>query len=101
LADAVVVLAEKECPSVCVFRGVMKDISVAQQVGWVSTKVYVFSGVLANGGRISVSMSAQSMMAGRKGHLGVAGMPDNFIFPSFRLESSVSKSLQQRRLTRV
>ena len=91
--EAVVVLADKECPQVCAFRAVTEYISAAKSIGWDLTKGYLFPVVLADGGRGPVALSAPRMTAALQGHLRAAGMPDHFTMHSFRVGGSVSKSL--------
>ena len=92
--EAVVVLAEKECPQVCAFRAVTEYISAAQSIGWDLTKGHLFPVVLTDGRRGAVALSAPRMTASLQGHLRVAGLPDHFTMHSFRVGGSLSKSLE-------
>ena len=92
-AEAVVFLAEKECPQVCTSRGVTEYISAAQSNMWDLTKGHVFPLVLANGSRGTVPMSAQRMTAAVQGHLRAARMPYHVNMHSFHVGGSVSKAL--------
>ena len=57
-AEAVVVLADKESPQTCAFRGVTEYISAAHSIGWDLAKGHLFPLVLADGSRGPVPMSA-------------------------------------------
>ncbi|CAN0059809.1 unnamed protein product, partial [Laminaria digitata] len=63
-SEAVVVLADKECPQICAFRGVTEYISAAQSIGWDLAKGRLFPVVLPDGGRGrgKVAMSAPRMV---------------------------------------
>ena len=92
-AEAVVLLADKESPQTCAFRGVMEYIPAAQSIRWDLAKGHLFPLVLADGSRGPVPMSAQRMTAALQGHLRMAGLPDHFTMHSFRVGGSVTKSL--------
>ena len=92
-AEAVVVLADKESPQPCAFRGVTEYISAVCSIGWDLAKGHLFPLVLADGSRGPVPMSAQRMTAALQGHLRMAGLPDHFTMHSFRVGGSVTKSL--------
>ena len=62
-AEAVVVLAGKESPQSCAFRGVTEYISAVHSIGWDLAKGYLWPLALADGSREPVPMSAQRMTA--------------------------------------
>ena len=92
-AGAAVVLTNRECPQVCVFRGVTGYFSAAQSIGWDLTEGHLFPVVPTDGGRGPVPVTAQRMTAALQGHLRAAEMPDHFTMHSFRVGGSMSNSL--------
>ena len=92
-SEAVVVLADKECPQICAFRGVTEYISAAHSIGWDLAKGHLFPVVLPDGSRGDVAMSAPRMVTALQGHLRAAELPSHFTLHSFRSGGSLSKSL--------
>ena len=91
--EAVVVLADNECPQICAFRGVTEHISAAYSVGWDLAKGHSFPVVLPGGGLGDVALTAPRMVTALQGHLRAAGLPTKFTMHSFRSGGSLSKSL--------
>ena len=60
-SEAVVVLADRDCPAVCAFRAVTAYISAAQRMGWDLTAGHLFPVVTAEGGRGSLPLPAARM----------------------------------------
>lgn len=91
--EAVVVLTDKECPSICAYRGVTEYISAAQGLGWDLRKGRLFPVVTPEGSRGREKLSAPRMTADLQGHLRRANLPSHFTMHSFRVGGSLSKSL--------
>ena len=89
-SEAVVVLADKECPQICAFRGVTEYISAAHSIGWDLAKGHWFPVVLPDGSRGDVAMSAPRMVTALQGHLRAAELPGHFTLHSFRSGGSLS-----------
>ena len=77
-SEAVVVLADRDCPHKCACRAVTAYISAAQRIGWDLPAEHVFPVVAAEGGRGSRPLSAARMTASLQLHLREAGLPNHF-----------------------
>ena len=86
-------LADKECPQICAFRGAMEYVSAAHSIGWDLAHGHLFPVVLPDGHRGGVAFSAPRMVTALQGHLRTAGLPSNFTRHSSRSGGSLSKSL--------
>ena len=60
-SEAVVVLADRDCPAVCAFRAVMAYISAAQRMVWDLTTGHLFPVVTAGGDRGNLPLPAARM----------------------------------------
>jgi len=92
-SEAVVVLADRDCPAICAFRAVKAYISAAQRIGWDLTAGHLFPVITTEGGRGSRPLSGARMTASLQGHLREAGLPSHFTMHSFRVGGSLSRSL--------
>ena len=82
--EAVVALADRDCPAVCAFRAVAAYISAAQRMGRDLTTGYLFPVVTAEGGRGSLPLPVARMMTALQAHLRAPGLPSHFTMHSFR-----------------
>ena len=92
-SEAVVVLADRDCPAICAFRVVTAYISAAQRIGWDLSTGHLFPVATAEGGRGHLSLSAARMTANLQSYLRMADLPNHFTMHSFRVGGSLSKSL--------
>ena len=76
------------------FRGVTEHISATLRIGWDSSEGFLFPVVDPNETRGTVAVSARRMTAGLQMNLRAAGLPDHYSMHSFRMEGSLSKSLE-------
>ena len=88
-SEAVVVLADRDCPAVCAFQAVTAYISATQRMWWDFTAGHLFPVVTAEGGRGSLRSPYDDL----QGHLRAAGLPSRFTMHSIRVGGSRSKSL--------
>ena len=87
-SEAVVVPADRDCPTVCAFRAVTAYISAAQRMGWDLTAGHLFAVVTAEGSRGSLPLSTARMTTASQDHLRAAGLPSHFTMYSFRVGGS-------------
>ena len=69
-SEAVVGLADRDCPAICAFRTVTRCITIAQRIGWNLTTGHLFPVVTAARGRGRLPLSAARMTANLKGICG-------------------------------
>ena len=74
--------------------GVTEYIAAALAIGWDLTAGYLFSMVDEDGERGTVPLTAPRMTAALQVHLRAAGIPGQLTMHSFRVEGSVSRSLE-------
>ena len=91
-SEAVVVLADRDCPEICACRAGTAHISAAQRVGWDLTARYLLPVVTTEGGRGSRPLSAAQMTASPQGYLWEAGLPNHSTMHSFRVGGSLARS---------
>ena len=89
-SEAVVVLADRDCPAVCPFRAVTACISTAQRMGWNLTAGSIFIVVTAGGGQGNLPFPAAGITAALKAYLRMAGLPSHFTTHSFRFGGTLS-----------
>ena len=89
-----VVFAHTECLATCPFRGVTEYIPAAPRIEWDLTEGCLFPVVEPNGTQGTVAVSVPRTTAGLQMHPSAAGLPDHHSTHSFRVGSSLSKSLE-------
>ena len=67
-------LADPDCPAICVRLAVTAHISAAQHIGWDLTAGYLFPVVTTEGNRGGLPLSAARMTATLQGHLFAVGI---------------------------
>ena len=92
-SEAMVVLADRDCPAVCTFRAMTAYISAAQRMGWDLTAGHLFPVVTAGGDRGNLPLPAARVTTALQAHLRAAGLPSHFTMHSFCVGGSLSKSL--------
>ena len=88
--DAVVPLADRDCPPFSMFRAVTEYISAPQRMCEPYCR-HCFPVVTTKVGWGLPPLSAPRMTGASQGHLRVAGLPSDFTMHCFRLGVSLSK----------
>ena len=89
-SDAVVPLADRDCPPFSILRAVTEYISAPQRMCEPYCRHW-FPVVTTKVGRGLPPLSAPRMTGALQGHLRVAGLPSDFTMHCFRLAVSLSK----------
>ena len=92
-SEAVVLLADRDCPAVFAFRAVTAYVSAAQRMGWDLTAGHLFHVFTTEGGWGNLPFPAARMTTALQAHLRTAGLPSHFTMHSFRVGGPFSKSL--------